>query len=125
MKHDLEEFRELILIFSSVLKWEKKFYPGVIFGAITLLFIVLWWLSLSLLTLVGVIGLLAILVDYGYPIVSKIVFKPENWSGAQEKAYEAVVTEILAVKLKVCSVTKYACVPKEEKNIVVSVAVCV
>lgn len=52
------------------------------------------------------------------------MFKPENWSGAQEKAYEAVVNEILAVKLKVCSVTKYACVPKEEKTIVVSVCVC-
>lgn len=116
----MEEYREIFLSLSSVLKWEKKFYPGVIFGAITFLFIILWYLSLSLLTLVGVIGLVAILIDYGYPIVSKIIFKPENWTGAQEKAYEEVVNEILAIKMKVCSVTKYACVPKEEKTIVVS-----
>lgn len=116
----MEEYRELILLFGSVLKWEKPFYPGVIFGATTFLFIILWYLSLSLLTLVGVIGLVAILIDYGYPIVSKIVFKPENWSGAQEKQYEEAVNEILAIKLKVCSVTKYASVPKEEKTIVVS-----
>lgn len=120
LKHDLEEYRELILLLSSVLKWEKKFYPGVIFGAITFLFIILWYLNLSLLTLVSIIGLIGILIDYGYPIVSKIVFKPENWTGAQEKAYEEVCNEILAVKLKVCGVTKYACVPKEEKTIVVS-----
>ncbi|XP_055297591.1 ADP-ribosylation factor-like protein 6-interacting protein 1 [Sitodiplosis mosellana] len=118
LKHDLEDHRELILLLSSVLKWEKKFYPGVIFGAISFLFLILWFLNLSLLTLVGVIGVVAVLIDYGYPMVSKIIFKPENWTGAQEKAYEEVVNEILAIKLKVCGFTKYACVPKEEKTIV-------
>jgi len=118
LKHDLEEYRELILLLSSVLKWEKKFYPGIIFGAITFLFIVLWYLNLSLLTLVSVIGLATILIDYGYPIVSKVVFKPENWTGAQEKEFEEVVNGLLSVKLKVCSFTKYASVPKEEKTIV-------
>lgn len=116
----MEEHRELLLLLSSVLKWEKKFYPGVIFGAISFLFLILWFLNLSLLTLVGVIGVVAVLIDYGYPVVSKIIFKPENWTGAQEKAYEEVVNEILAIKLKVCGFTKYACVPKEEKTIVVS-----
>lgn len=120
MKHDLEEHRELILLLSSVLKWEKKFYPGVIFGAITLLFLILWFMNLSLLTLVGVIGVVAVIFDYGYPIVSKVIFKAENWTGAQEKSYEEVVNEILAIKLRVCGFTKYACVPKEEKTIVVS-----
>lgn len=120
MKHDLEGHRELILLANSVLKWEKKFYPGVIFGVITFIFLILWFLNLTILTLIGVIGVVAVIVDYGYPIVSKIVFKPENWTGAQEKAYEEVVNEILAIKLKVCGITKYASVPKEEKTIVVS-----
>lgn len=116
----MEPHREAILLLSSVLKWEKKFYPGVIIGVISFLFLILWFLNLSLLTLVGVIGVIAVLIDYGYPIVSKIVFKPENWTGAQEKAYEEVINEILAIKLKVCAITKYACIPKEEKTIVVS-----
>lgn len=77
-------------------------------------------MNLSLLTLVGVIGVVAVIFDYGYPIVSKVIFKPENWTGAQEKSYEEVVNEILAIKLKVCGFIKYACVPKEEKTIVVS-----
>lgn len=120
LKHDLEGFREIILVLSSVLKWEKKFYPGVIFGAITFLFLVLWYLSLSILTLVSLIGLIAIIIDYGFPIVSKVVFKPENWTGAQEKQYEEVCTELSTIKVKLCSFTKYLCVPKEEKTIVVS-----
>lgn len=120
MKHDLEGFREIILVLSSVLKWEKKFYPGVIFGAISFLFLILWYLNLSLLTLVSIIGLIAIIIDYGFPIVSKVVFKPENWTLVQEKTYEDVCTELSTIKIKVCSLTKYLCVPKEEKTIVVS-----
>lgn len=121
LKHDLEGFREIVLLLSSVLKWEKKFYPGVIFGAISFLFLILWWLDLSLLTLVSVIGLIVILTDYGFPIVSKVIFKPENWTGVQEKAYEEVCEELSTVKVKVCGLTKHLCVPKEEKTIVVSI----
>lgn len=121
LKHDFEGYRELILLLSSLLKWEKKFYPGIIFGAISFLFIILWYLDLSLLTLVSIVGLISILIDYGYPIVAKMVFKPENWTGAQEKAYEEVCNELLAIKIKVCGITKYASVPKEEKTIVVSI----
>lgn len=106
---------------SSVLKWEKKFYPGVIFGVISFLFVILWYVNLSLLTLVSVIGLIAVVVDYGFPIVSKMIFKPENWTGAQEKSYEEVCEELSNVKLKVCGLTKHLCVPKEEKTIVVSI----
>lgn len=116
----MEQSRELILLLSSVLKWEKKFYPGVIFGAITILYLTLYYLDLSLLTLIGVIGLFAVIIDYGYPMVSKMLFSPENWTGAQEKAYEEVINEIVAIKLKVCGITKYACVPKEEKTLMVS-----
>lgn len=121
LKHDLEGFREIVLLLSSVLKWEKKFYPGVIFGAISVLFLILWYLSLSLLTLLSVIGLIAILIDYGFPIVSKVIFKQENWTGIQEKAYEEVCEELSAVKVKLCGLTKHMCVPKEEKTIVVSI----
>lgn len=120
LKHDFEGFREIILVLSSVLKWEKKFYPGIIFGVISFLFLILWYLDLSLLTLVSVIGLIVILIDYGFPIVSKVIFKPENWTGVQEKSYEEVCDEILTVKLKVCGLTKHLCVSKEEKTIVVS-----
>lgn len=120
----MEQSRELILLLSSVLKWEKKFYPGVIFGAITLLYLTLYYLNLSLLTLIGIIGVFAVIIDYGYPMVSKMLFNPENWTGTQEKAFEEVINEIVAIKLKVCGITKYACVPKEEKTLMVSKSVC-
>lgn len=99
MKHDLEVYRELLLVLNGVLKWEQQWYPGVIGGVITFLYILIWLLDFSFLTLVAVIALLVTVVDYGYPLVSKFIFKPEQWSGAQEKLYEEVIENIVSVKL--------------------------
>jgi hypothetical protein len=95
----LEQWREVLLILNGVLKWEQSFFPGVIFGVLTFLFIILWWLDLSTLTLIAFITMLITVLDYGYPLVSKFIFKPENWSGTQEKLYETVIQEIVDVKL--------------------------
>jgi len=99
VKHDLEQWREVLLILNGVLKWEQSFFPGVIFGVLTFLFIILWWLDLSTLTLIAFITMFITVLDYGYPLVSKFIFKPENWSGTQEKLYENVIQEIVDVKL--------------------------
>jgi hypothetical protein len=99
VKHDLEQWRELLLILNGVLKWDQSFFPGVIFGVLTFLFIILWWLDLSTLTLIAFITMLITVLDYGYPLVSKFIFKPENWSGTQEKLYENIIQEIVDVKL--------------------------
>ncbi|XP_070495507.1 ADP-ribosylation factor-like protein 6-interacting protein 1 isoform X1 [Chironomus tepperi] len=99
VKHDLEQWREVLCIMNGVLKWEQSFFPGIIFGVLTFLFIILWWLDLSSLTLIAFITMLITILDYGYPLVSKFIFKPENWSGTQEKLYENIIQEIVDVKL--------------------------
>lgn len=99
VKHDLEVYRELLLVLHGVLKWEQQWYPGVIGGVITFLWLLIWILDFSTLTLVAVVALLVTVIDYGYPLVSKFIFKPEQWSGAQEKLYEEVIESIVNVKL--------------------------
>lgn len=102
VKHDLEVYRELLLILNSVLKWEQSFFPGIIGGVLTIQFLFLWYIDLSALTLVALVALLVTVVDYGYPLVSKFIFKAENWSGTQEKLYEQVIQDIVDVRLCVC-----------------------
>uniref|UniRef100_T1H4D3 Reticulon domain-containing protein n=1 Tax=Megaselia scalaris TaxID=36166 RepID=T1H4D3_MEGSC len=78
LKHDLENWRELILVADSILKWEKMYFAGVIWGTITLFYIFLWYIDLSFLTFISLAGLVAVIVDYVYPILGKFIFKPEN-----------------------------------------------
>lgn len=102
VKHDLEVYRELLLILNSVFKWEQSFFPGIIGGVLTVVFLFLWYLDFSTLTLVALTMILVTVVDYGYPLVSKFIFKAENWSGTQEKQYEQVIQDIVDVRLCVC-----------------------
>jgi hypothetical protein len=120
VKHDLEVYRELLLILNSVFKWEQSFFPGIIAGVQTLLFIVVWYLDFSLLTLVALITILVTVVDYGYPLVSKFIFKAENWSGTQEKLYEQVIQDIVDVKLSVCGAVSSFFSSRSERSTFVS-----
>lgn len=114
-------YRELLLILNNVLKWEQSFFPGIIGGVITLLFIVLWYLDFSTLTLIALITIFVTVLDYGYPLVSKFIFKAENWSGSQEKLYEQVIQDIVDVKLSVCGAVSSFFSSRSERSTFVSI----
>uniref|UniRef100_A0A1L8D9F3 Putative conserved plasma membrane protein n=1 Tax=Nyssomyia neivai TaxID=330878 RepID=A0A1L8D9F3_9DIPT len=98
LKHNLEDWREIILEGSKILTWEKPFYPAVIFAAITLNYLVLWYLDFSELTLLALTALGFVILDYSYPIVGKFIFKPEKWTGVQEKEFEGICVAIYNAK---------------------------
>lgn len=116
LKHDLEAWRELIVLTNSFLKWEKKFYPGVIFGVISLVFLILWYLDLSTLTLVSLIALCGAVFDYGYGILAHFLFHAENWTGSKENQFEEACNEICATKIKLCSWYTFLFTAKEKKS---------
>lgn len=120
MKHDLEGYREIILIINSILKWDKPFYAGIVFGVVTFVHVLLWYMNLSILTLFSLICLISILSEFVIPLVSKFLPKSDNWSGAQEKSFENVCTEILHVQQFVGSLVKYLFLSKDEKTLKVS-----
>ncbi|XP_055390105.1 ADP-ribosylation factor-like protein 6-interacting protein 1 [Condylostylus longicornis] len=123
LKHDLENWRELILLCNSVLKWEKPFYPGIIFGGISVTFLILWWLDLSVLTLICSLALKTVLFDYFYPMISKFIFKPESWTGAQESKFEDVCNELCVIKDKINSLSEILFNAKQEKSTLFVIAV--
>lgn len=116
VKHDVEDWREAILLVNSLLKWDKKYYAGIVFGAASIFFLTLWLMDMAILTLVALFALFVVLMDYLYPIVSKFIFKPENWTGIQEKAYDEVCTEICCIRTKLCAAWNCFFVTKEEKS---------
>lgn len=120
LKHDLEGWREVIVHSSGVLKWEKNFYPGITCGAVTFLYLVLWWMDLSVLTTVALIALTICAGDFALPLLLKFVFKPENWTGAQEKKYDQCCVEIYNSKVQLCNLWIRFCNAKEQKSTMVS-----
>ncbi len=70
VKTCLERWREPLLHASSVLFWEKDFYPAVIAGVLTTKFIFIWWWDPTFLTAVAVAGFVLTLVDYLGPKIT-------------------------------------------------------
>eukprot|EP00099_Drosophila_melanogaster_P009897 NP_001262647.1 ADP-ribosylation factor-like 6 interacting protein 1, isoform B [Drosophila melanogaster] len=98
LKHDLEPFRTAIVGAYGVLTWEKQYYAGVVFGVISCLYLVLWYLDLSLITLLSLLGVISILLNYAFPMVSRLIFGGVNWDGDQEAKFEDVCGQVCAVK---------------------------
>lgn len=117
LKHDLELWREAILLATSVLKWDKPVYASLVGVAVTLGYIIIWYLDLSVLTLVSLLGIAAVVLDYAYPIVAGMVFRADAWSGAHEKRYEQVCRELCTVRMAMCGVCRAVFVGKEEKSV--------
>lgn len=116
MKHNLEDWREAILLLNSVLKWDKQIYSGIIGGVITFTFLLIWWMDMSYLSLASLTLLIVVVLDYVYPIASKFVFSPEQWTGVQEKRYEDVCQELCIIRQSVTCLWHSLFVSKEQKS---------
>lgn len=116
MKHELEPWREVLLQVNSLLKWDQKFYPAIIFAINTFIFLVLWYLDMPLLTAWAMVLFVAVGIDFVYPIVSKIVVKSSNWTGDNEKVFEEVCMELCEVRNKIHAAYNKVFVPKEERT---------
>lgn len=90
LKRELEGWREVILPLNSVLLWDKNWYPGMLTGVTTTLFLLFWYLDPSVLTTVSVIGLIATLVDYLVPTLTASICHPESWTGSKERKLEEI-----------------------------------
>lgn len=119
MKHNLEKWREIILVINSFLKWEQKYYAGVVTAVISFVFLLIWYCDLSFITCVGLTGLTATLFDYFYPKLAKMFFKSENWRGMQEKKFEEVTEEIFQCKNRLCATYSFVFDAKSEKSTLV------
>lgn len=120
LKHDLEDWREAILHASRILTWEKAFYPAIIFAAVTVQYLFIWYTDLSELTLFSLTLLLIALLDYLYPVVGKFVFKPEKWTGVQEKEFEGICVNIYNTKQCFYRIAISMIEAKEKKSTLVS-----
>lgn len=73
------------------------------------------------MTMAALVLLIASVVDIGFPVLSKFIFKPENWTGENEKQFESVCAEVCVGKLAICNGLSYVFASKEAKSPVVSI----
>ena len=126
VKHNLENWRELVLPLHDVLLWKNiPLHPGIIFGACT--FIFMWGMKFEILTsanqllpcrscsefhyslillidptllsFVSTVSLIAVIADYVVPLGMSKFCNPDSWTGAKEKKLEEISTYLATTYL--------------------------
>jgi len=90
----LRDWREFVVILYSVLIWELSYYPLILGGIVSTLFLIIWYLETSVLTTLSVIGIVSAIVDYSVPILNNNFFDPSKWNSTKESKLEKICTEL-------------------------------
>lgn len=95
VKRKLEAWREVILPLHSVLTWDKKWYPGVTFGTVTVIYLMLWCMDPPFLTLVSSIGIILSVMDFLVPTMITKFYPSSSWTKNEEKLFEEICKSIV------------------------------
>jgi len=98
LKHRLAGWKELIVLVDSVLAWEKEFYAALVSCSLTFLFIMVWYMDPSTLTLLSLVGEIAVILDYAVPRLQAKIFPDSAWSMENEKRLDQICQELMFVK---------------------------
>ena len=112
----MEPWRNIIVLADAVLVWEKNFYPAIIFAGVSVFFLALWAMDLSIITLIALAGLMGVLFDFLYPTIARLLFNPDQWSGKQEAQFEHIVNQLCNIKLLIMGWYEYLFANKEKKS---------
>ncbi|XP_035231159.1 ADP-ribosylation factor-like protein 6-interacting protein 1 [Stegodyphus dumicola] len=114
-KRRLENWREILTHLNALMMWEKPYYPGIIAGFVTFIFIMLWYFDPSVLTTLSIFCIIACVLDYVVPILSSSVFDSSKWTGTCERKYEEICQSMVNGYLKMRSVWETVRQVKETK----------
>ena len=68
-----------------------------------MVYLILYWLSPSMLTLLSIVGLLFTMLDYLGPKLMDRIFNPSQWTGEKEKKLDNVCKSLVSTSLLVSS----------------------
>lgn len=115
LKKDLEAYRELMLPLNKVLEWEQNYYPAIVVGVLTFIFLQVWYWEPSVLTAICLIGILVSVVDFAVPTINSYIFTSSEWTAVEERQFEAICTRLLNAKKHVVNAKDWLVNYKSDK----------
>jgi len=97
LKQQLTDWRQLVLRLHSVLIWEASdVCPVILSLLVSLVFLLIWYMDVSVLTTLSVMGIVGSVVDYALPVLNHHLFDPSKWSASDETKLEKICSELSA-----------------------------
>jgi len=90
----LDDWKEVLVVWKRVLDWEQPYHPGLIFGLVSVHFLLNHWLQPSFPALVAVTCLKLTLADYLMPLLGPRIFPMEKWGSKHEHEFNVICEAI-------------------------------
>lgn len=94
----LEDWKEILVQVKRVVDWEEPFHPAVLFGVVSLLFLVLWVVEPTFLSFVSLFFLILTLADYALPYVVPRLFPADAWNEDLQDCYNTICASVVGFK---------------------------
>ncbi|XP_056609815.1 ADP-ribosylation factor-like protein 6-interacting protein 1 [Triplophysa dalaica] len=115
LEEQLQGWGEVILAGDRFLRWEKAWYPGVLVGATTVLFLLIYYLEPSVLTGLSCTVMSLCLADYLVPTLAPRVFGSNKWTTEQQQRFHEICGNLVKTQWRVLGWWKRLFALKEEK----------
>ncbi|XP_013784834.2 ADP-ribosylation factor-like protein 6-interacting protein 1 isoform X2 [Limulus polyphemus] len=98
LKNKLNGWKQVLQPLYSALIWEQSYYPAILTGIVTLIFILLWYFEPSVLTTFSLLGIVVCVADYAVPIMCSTFLDASKWTETQENKHEEICKAIIQTK---------------------------
>uniref|UniRef100_A0A1A8H373 ADP-ribosylation factor-like 6 interacting protein 1 n=1 Tax=Nothobranchius korthausae TaxID=1143690 RepID=A0A1A8H373_9TELE len=115
LEEQLQGWGEVILAGDRVMRWEKPWFPGVLMGVVTVVFLLVYYLDPSVLTGLSCTVMLLCLADYLVPTLAPRVFGSNKWTTEQQQRFHEICGNLVKTQHRVVGWWKRLCTLKEEK----------
>ncbi|KAM8934551.1 ADP-ribosylation factor-like protein 6-interacting protein 1 [Pelodytes ibericus] len=106
---------DVILVTDRVLRWEQPWFPAVVMGAVSILFLMVYYLDPSVLSGVSCFVMLLCLADYLVPTLAPRIFGSKEWTTEQQQRYHEICSNLVKTRRRIVGWWKRLFVLKEEK----------
>ncbi|XP_071451142.1 ADP-ribosylation factor-like protein 6-interacting protein 1 [Hetaerina americana] len=100
LKQKLEGWREVIIPFRSILLWKNPWHTVILLSSVSLMFLMIWWCDLSVVSSFSIAGAVITLADYVGPIAIKTLSDPSNWNTKKEKIFDDICWSLVVIRLR-------------------------
>ena len=98
LRDHLDDWKEILVHAKRVVDWEEAFHPAVVFGVVTILFLLLWWAEPTFLSFLSLLLLFVAVVDYLLPFILPRLFPSDGWNADLQNRYFAICASLVGLK---------------------------
>ncbi|KAK2829771.1 hypothetical protein Q7C36_017761 [Tachysurus vachellii] len=115
LEEQLQGWGEVILAGDQFLRWEKAWFPAVLVGSTTVLFLLVYYLDPSVLTGLSGAVMVLCLADYLVPTLAPRIFGSNKWTTEQQQRFHQICGNLVKTQRRVLGWWKRLFALKEEK----------